>query len=467
MSDERRDFFLIDRFYDQYMEDLQRWRREGKTKEEAKQMIDRRVLTDEDVEKVYGLIWDDTEDKNNVTQEETNKEEVIQEDESHDNNSTKSFEENIEKEDYEYKIEEENEINNINEEIDYADDSQYNYETKEDFNVEKIEKTNEDTNENINEETNEETNEDTNEVKNEEIEENNDSQNNIETEIKYLKFEDLEDYPDQPFKLYNEERNEEMIRSIKINGIIQPLIVRPMENGKYQILSGHNRKYCGKRAGIDYFPCKVKKGLTDDEAKLYLVDANLATREEILPSERAKALLMRQSAYRSKRIKEKIESELYGDVKGLEVGSIRDKIQSIENMSSGNLQRYLRLNFLDEGLQQLVDQKKLQLKQAENISYLKKPEQKMIAKMITNDNKKISENQAKLLKDSKDILSIDLIKKILDKTPETAKKITIEIDKFNGFYDDYINDLKELKERVIKDIIEYNLAKMEKNSLSE
>ena len=250
-----------------------------------------------------------------------------------------------------------------------------------------------------------------------------------------------------------------MVRSIRINGIIQPLIVRPLENGKYQILSGHNRKYCGEKAGIIYFPCKVKKGLTDDEAKLYLVDANLATREEILPSERARALLMRQSAYRSKRIREKIEAELYGDEGNQEQGSIREKIQEIENMSTGNLQRYLRLNYLDEGLQQLVDQKKLKLKQAESISYLRKPEQKIIAKMIANDNTNISENQAKLLKDSKEILNMDLIKKILNKPTEKSKKVTIEVEKLNGFYDN-IEYLKELKEKIIKDLIAYNLEKM-------
>ncbi|MBR0491928.1 MAG: ParB N-terminal domain-containing protein [Clostridia bacterium] len=411
MAEEQRNYYLMRKHYDEYMRDLEEWKNEGVTKEEAKQRIDRRVLADTDIDKVYG------KDEGLVQkQNEVNKEQEIVE-----NNNTEEKEiQETKEENYSYTDTEEKEINAINEEINYDDDEKYNYNSSE-------EKTTEEK-----------------------------SNNN---EIKYLKFEDLEDYPDQPFKLYNEAQNEEMVRSIRINGIIQPLIVRPLENGKYQILSGHNRKYCGEKAGIIYFPCKVKKGLTDDEAKLYLVDANLATREEILPSERARALLMRQSAYRSKRIREKIEAELYGDEGNQEQGSIREKIQEIENMSTGNLQRYLRLNYLDEGLQQLVDQKKLKLKQAESISYLRKPEQKIIAKMIANDNTNISENQAKLLKDSKEILNMDLIKKILNKPTEKSKKVTIEVEKLNGFYDN-IEDLKELKEKIIKDLIAYNLEKM-------
>ena len=411
MAEEQRNYYLMRKHYDEYMRELEDWKKEGVTKEEAKQRIDRRVLADTDIDKVYG------KDEGLVQkQNEVNKEQEIVE-----NNNTEEKEiQETKEENYSYTDTEEKEINAINEEINYDDDEKYNYNSSE-------EKTTEEK-----------------------------SNNN---EIKYLKFEDLEDYPDQPFKLYNEAQNEEMVRSIRINGIIQPLIVRPLENGKYQILSGHNRKYCGEKAGIIYFPCKVKKGLTDDEAKLYLVDANLATREEILPSERARALLMRQSAYRSKRIREKIEAELYGDEGNQEQGSIREKIQEIENMSTGNLQRYLRLNYLDEGLQQLVDQKKLKLKQAESISYLRKPEQKIIAKMIANDNTNISENQAKLLKDSKEILNMDLIKKILNKPTEKSKKVTIEVEKLNGFYDN-IEDLKELKEKIIKDLIAYNLEKM-------
>lgn len=116
-------------------------------------------------------------------------------------------------------------------------------------------------------------------------------------EVKYEKEENitatlnskLEDYPNQPFKLYDKEKRNEMIESIRISGIMQPLIVRPINNGKYQILAGHNRRSCARELGITKYPCIIKKNLTDDEAKIYLIDTNLCTRDKISPMERARA----------------------------------------------------------------------------------------------------------------------------------------------------------------------------------
>ncbi len=116
-------------------------------------------------------------------------------------------------------------------------------------------------------------------------------------EVKYEKEENitatlnskLEDYPNQPFKLYDKEKRNEMIESIRISGIMQPLIVRPINNGKYQIMAGHNRRSCARELGITKYPCIIKKNLTDDEAKIYLIDTNLCTRDKISPMERARA----------------------------------------------------------------------------------------------------------------------------------------------------------------------------------
>lgn len=118
-------------------------------------------------------------------------------------------------------------------------------------------------------------------------------------EVKYAKEENitatliedskLEDYPNQPFKLYDKEKRNEMIESIRISGIMQPLIVRPIDNGKYQILAGHNRRSCARELGITKYLCIIKKNLTDDEAKIYLIDTNLCTRDKISPMERARA----------------------------------------------------------------------------------------------------------------------------------------------------------------------------------
>ena len=103
----------------------------------------------------------------------------------------------------------------------------------------------------------------------------------------------LEDFPNQPFKPYSEEKQAEMIESIKINGIIQDLIVRPLPNGKYQILSGHNRRDCAKIVGLTELPCKIKD-IEDDDASLILIDSNLIQRKDFFPSEMAKGLLIKK-----------------------------------------------------------------------------------------------------------------------------------------------------------------------------
>lgn len=164
-------------------------------------------------------------------------------------------------------------------------------------------------------------------INNEDKEEKKEDKNNIVTNIVEIEDEKLDDFKDQPFKMYDEEQKEDMIRSIKLNGIIEPIVVRPMENGKYQILSGHNRRLCGRLAGLKVFPCKIKEGLSDEEAMLYLVDTNLTQRKEITPMERAKALLIRKNSYTAKKIKAKIEYDLFDNSDNVD---IREKYKKLK-----------------------------------------------------------------------------------------------------------------------------------------
>ena len=112
----------------------------------------------------------------------------------------------------------------------------------------------------------------------------------------------LENYPNQPFSLYEGDKKKEMIESIKLNGIMQPLIVRPLSNGKYQILAGHNRRMCAKEIGINELPCIIKNNLSEDEAKIYLIDTNLCTRDNISPIEKAKAYRIKYDTYKKRKI---------------------------------------------------------------------------------------------------------------------------------------------------------------------
>ncbi|MEG2455848.1 MAG: ParB/RepB/Spo0J family partition protein, partial [Oscillospiraceae bacterium] len=103
----------------------------------------------------------------------------------------------------------------------------------------------------------------------------------------------LTDFPDQPFKPYIGDKLDVLRESVSANGIIEPLIVRPFgEPGHYQIISGHNRRRAGRLVGYTEFPCVVRE-LSDDEATLQLVETNLRRRDDLLPSEKAKAYRLR------------------------------------------------------------------------------------------------------------------------------------------------------------------------------
>lgn len=399
------------RFLNQKLEEVKKWKEEGKSKEEVLNLIDRKILTDEDVEEIYkenSLVNQTVEKNNNSEDLFENENETVEE---------KNEEESIENEDIkDNDIEENNNIFNLEEK---------DFDKKVDEVFDNIEPK---------------------ELKDELI------QNGLELteEYKSIPDEDLVDFEDQPFKLYNEEKKEEMIRSIKLNGIIQPLIVRKLENGKYQILSGHNRRICGREAGLKVFPCKIKYDLTDDEAKLYLVDTNLATRDEISPMERARALKIRKETYRNEKIKAKIESGIKED--NVEDIDVRKKIQEIENMSNGNLQRYLRLNYLDKSLQDLVDNRKVSLKVAENLSYLTKDKQRIIGNLIEKENVKVSESQAVKLKKEDDLNKDKIVEMLSKKVKEENTTITIKFEKEelqNYFSEESFNDLNIIKNAII------------------
>lgn len=267
----------------------------------------------------------------------------------------------------------------------------------------------------------------------------------------------LEDYPNQPFKLYDEDKKKEMIESIRINGIMQPLIVRPINEGKYQILAGHNRRRCARELGITKLPCIIKENLTDDEAKIYLIDTNLCTREKISPMERARAYKIKYDTYKKRNIKTSMVEEVKRD----NTGALNSLIKE-ERTSAGSIQRYLRLTYLVPSLQELVDKGKMSLTVGEKISFLPNEEQKFVAEII-KDNIKITDNMAqKIRKESEKYKKedyytflvkedmLDLIKprkKVNEDNREyvLVKFYSDEIDRYFGV----VNDMEELKRQII------------------
>lgn len=210
----------------------------------------------------------------------------------------------------------------------------------------------------------------------------------------------IDDFNNHPFKVQNNEELQQLKNSIKTNGILSPILIRPKGN-RYEMISGHRRKFACKMLGIKEIPCIIKN-LTDDEATIYMVDSNLQ-REKLLPSEKAFAYKMKYEAIKHQRDDSINETKI--DVR--QVGTLRsDYLLSKESEDSARqIQRYIRLSFLVKELLNLVDNKVLNLTPqmslgpAVELSYLKENEQRQIFKYIDENLSTPNMNQALKLRE--------------------------------------------------------------------
>lgn len=217
-------------------------------------------------------------------------------------------------------------------------------------------------------------------------------------------------FENHPFKVVDDDKMDELVESIKANGVMSPVIVRPDDEGTYEMISGHRRLHASQRAGLTTIPVIIKE-LTDDEATILMVDANIQ-RDEILPSERAYSLKMKMDAMKRQGSRSDLTSRLQGEKLGQD--NQEKKINTTrENWSSEivgkdlglkgrTVQRYLRLTELDSGLLDLVDKKRLGVNIAETISFFDKDVQKWICQYI-HDNGFIRQEQVNALKEYKNL----------------------------------------------------------------
>ena len=196
-----------------------------------------------------------------------------------------------------------------------------------------------------------------------------------EDKITLLPLSELHDFPNHPFKVRDDEAMQETTESIRQYGVLVPAIVRPREDGGYEIIAGHRRKHGSELAGLQNLPCIVRE-MDDDTATILMVDSNIQ-RENILPSERAQAYKMKLEAIRRKAGRPAKEAENLPEENSGQVGhnlrgvKTRDLLAENSDDSARTIQRYIRLTELTPELQQMVDEKKIGMTPAVEISYLK------------------------------------------------------------------------------------------------
>ena len=213
---------------------------------------------------------------------------------------------------------------------------------------------------------------------------------------------ELHPFPDHPFQVRDDDAMQETAESIKTYGVLVPALARPREDGGYELIAGHRRKHACELAGLTSMPVIVRN-IDRDAATIIMVDSNLQ-RENKLPSERAQAYKMKLEAIRRKAGRPAKEADAAFKENSVQVGQNFDGKTSREILaenspdSSTQIQRYIRLTELSPELQQMVDEKKIAMTPAVEISYLKPEEQKMLLTAMDSEQATPSLSQAQRMK---------------------------------------------------------------------
>ncbi len=233
----------------------------------------------------------------------------------------------------------------------------------------------------------------------------------------------LDTFKNHPFKVINNEDLSKLKDSININGVLEPIIVRKKDD-RYEIISGHRRKYASELLGLKTIPCIIRD-MTDDEATIYMVDSNMH-RETILPSEKAKAYKMKLDALNHQ-----------GKSLGQLVPKIdsRDKVGEEAGESGRQVNRFIRLNELIPELLDKVDNKEIAFNPAVEISYLSKSEQEILLEAMDYSDATPSHAQTIILKklsqDGK-LTNEKIMDMMSEEKPNQKSKIKISEDKLRS-----------------------------------
>ena len=229
---------------------------------------------------------------------------------------------------------------------------------------------------------------------------------NILKEITNISIEKLVPFKNHPFKLYEGERLTDMIESIRENGIIMPIIVRPLDNDLFEILSGHNRVEAAKSVGLVNIPAVIREDLGDDEALLIVTETNLIQRSfsDLSHSERAAALAVHHEAVKKQGKRTDLINEIENLLKnsdnisnnaGSETSApmvpklqAREKTAQNYGLNRGTVTRYLRINQLTQNLKELVDIEDIAIRAGVDLSYLSIQEQFDLSDIL-NENLKL------------------------------------------------------------------------------
>lgn len=257
----------------------------------------------------------------------------------------------------------------------------------------------------------------------------------------------ISDFPNHPFKVKMDESMSDLVESVKSYGVLSPVIVRPKDNGEYEMIAGHRRKRASELAGKDSIK-GIVQDVTDDEAIILMVDSNLQ-REQLLPSEKAFAYRMKLDAMK----RQGIRVDLTSDPLGPKLNSRSNlELASQSPDSKTQIQRFIRLTYLSQPLLDMVDEGKIAMRPAVELSYLTENEQEILLNTMEWEDCTPSHVQAIKMRQfsQKGKLSEEVIQSILqEEKPNQKEQFRMPKERISKYFAPGTS-CKKIEETIIK-----------------
>ena len=278
--------------------------------------------------------------------------------------------------------------------------------------------------------------------------------------VRIIPVELIDDFPDHPFQVKDDESMAQLVSSVEMNGVLNPVILRKKEGERYEIIAGHRRKYACRKLDIKLIPSIVRE-LSRDEAVIEMVDSNLQ-REHILPSEKAKAYKMKMDAMGRQGKRTDLITCAPSEHK-LQSEKTRDIIARENNESREQVRRYIRLNELTPELLEFVDEGKIGMRPAVELSYLQEDEMRDLVDFI--DDEEVFPSHAQtirmkaLSKEGK--LDTEAIREImLEEKPNQKAKVKIPMERIEKYFPTGTSQ-QQMEDTIVKALAMYRQRQKE------
>lgn len=266
---------------------------------------------------------------------------------------------------------------------------------------------------------------------------------------------EIDDFPNHPFKVLENEELKDLMESIKEKGVLSPALVRKKADGRYEMVSGHRRKKASELLSLESLPCIVRN-LTDDEATIIMVDSNLQ-REKILPSEKAFAYKIKLEAIKHQGSRTDLTSVKFAQK--FDYKSSRQVVAEQVGESEEKIRRYIRLTELIPKILEMVDNEIIKISPAVEISYLSKEAQQQLLDQMECYDCTPSHHQAIELKklSERNELTVEKMEEIMSESkPNQTPKLKVSMNRLNNILPRTLRNDREREEYVIKAVEFYD-----------